>query len=422
MRCGLLGEHLGHSFSPQIHAELGDYEYRLYEKTPDELEDFLLHGDFDGLNVTIPYKKAVIPFCSGLSDTARAIGSVNTLTRLPDGSLIGDNTDYYGFDHLLRKSGIDPAAGKTLILGSGGASVTVAAVLRSRSAREIVTVSRNGPDNYDNIGKHSDAVLIVNTTPVGMYPACGVSPLPDLGIFQSCRAVIDLIYNPPRTELILQAEERGIPGYDGLAMLSAQAKRAAELFTGRPIPDEMIDIVSSKIAFLTRNIVLIGMPGCGKTTVGEALGKLLGRECADTDARITEAAGKPIPAIFEKNGEDYFRDLETAALRELCKRSGLIIATGGGIVKRPENLRLMRQNAVIVFIDRDINTLQTSGRPLSQRDGVEALAGARLPLYRQWSDHTVKAHDIGQTVNEICSLLRSPPWKKVESYEKNTCY
>ena len=405
MRCGLLGEHLSHSFSPQIHAELGEYEYCLYEKAPEEIEDFIRGAEFDGLNVTIPYKKTVIPFCSGLSDTARAIGRVNTLVRLSDGSLFGENTDYFGFKYLLKKTGVDPAAGKTLVLGSGGASLTVQAVLRDESAGEVVVVSRSGSENYENVGRHKDAIMIVNTTPVGMYPKCGISPLPDLGIFKNCRAAIDLIYNPARTEFLLQAEEMGIPGFNGLVMLSAQAKRAAELFLGAPILDDIIETITAKIARLTRNIALIGMPGCGKTTIGAALAELMGREFVDTDDRVAEAAGKPIPAIFDEDGEDSFRTLETNALREFCGQSGLVIATGGGVVKRAENLRMMRQNAVIVFLDREVKELPILSRPLSQRDGIAALAAERLPLYERWGEHTVAVRGVKQTAEGICKLL-----------------
>ena len=413
-RRGLLGERLSHSFSPLVHAELGDYEYRLYEKKPEELETFLsalrrgtFNGfdGFDGLNVTIPYKKAVMPFCDGLSETARSIGSVNTLTRLADGSLYGDNTDCFGFAYLLKKTGADPAAGKTIILGSGGSSLMAREVLRDMGAKEAVVISRHGDDNYENISKHRDAAIIVNTTPVGMYPDNGASPLADLGIFQECQAVIDLIYNPARTELLAQAEERGISCAGGLAMLVAQAKRSAELFTRTPIPDEQIETIVSKIARLTRNIVLIGMPGCGKTSIGAALAEKMGREFADTDEWVVQTAGKSIPAIFSEDGEDVFRRLENEALQTLCKRSGLVVATGGGIVKRPENRRVIRQNGVIVFLDRDAAQLPTSGRPLSEREGVEALAAARLPLYTQWSEYRIPVRGIEKTAADICAQL-----------------
>jgi len=400
---GLLGEHLSHSYSPMIHAEFGDYEYNLYEKTHEELSEFLLSGDFEGINVTIPYKKAVIPFCARLSATAMAIGSVNTITRLADGSLYGDNTDYFGFSHLLGKSGVDFTAGKTIVLGSGGSSLTVQAVLRDLKAVDVVVVSRTGADNYENIIRHRDAILIVNTTPVGMYPNNGVSPLTDPEIFRNCHAVIDLVYNPLRTELLLLAERQGVFCMGGLVMLVAQAKRSAEQFLKSSIPDERIGEIVSKIDRQTRNIILIGMPGCGKTSIGLALAKKMGREFADTDELVEKTVGKPIPAVFKEYGEEMFRNLESVALKELCKRSGLIIATGGGIVTKPENRNVIRQNGIVVFLDRDITDLQVVGRPLSERAGVAALAAVRLPLYSQWSDYTVPVCGIDQTAVAICN-------------------
>jgi shikimate dehydrogenase len=400
-RCGLLGEKLSHSFSPQIHAEFGGYEYRLFEKNPAELEDFLRHGDFDGLNVTIPYKKAVIPFCDNLSETARLIGSVNTILRQPDGSLYGDNTDFFGFNYLLEKAGINPGQGKTLVLGSGGSSVTVQAVLRHRGAEEIIIVSRSGADNYQTIEKHRDAKWLINTTPVGMYPNNGVSPITDMGIFSDCQGLADLIYNPARTELMALAEESGIPTFNGLTMLVAQAKKSSELFMNANIPDEEIERISAKIAGLSLNIVLIGMPGCGKTSIGKIKEKKLGRDFVDTDELIAKNAGKSIQSIFAEDGEDAFRALERNALQSACKESGLVIATGGGIVTRPENRRIISQNSIVIFLDREISQLPTAGRPLSQRDGIEALAAARLPLYQQWSDHIVKVNGIEETAEAI---------------------
>jgi shikimate dehydrogenase len=397
----LLGEKLSHSFSPQIHAELGGYEYRLFEKTSNELEDFLQHGDFYGLNITIPYKKAVIPYCADLSETARLTGSVNTIIRQSDGSLHGHNTDFFGFGYLLGKSGIKPNEGKALVLGSGGSSVTVQAVLRHRDAEKIIVVSRGGADNYQTIEKHSDAKWLINTTPVGMYPNNGVSPIADLTIFSDCLGLADLIYNPSRTELMALAEESGIPAYNGLTMLVAQAKKSAELFTNSNIPDVEIERIIAKITRLSLNIVLIGMPGCGKTRIGTVLAKKLGRNFIDTDTSIVKNAGKPIPNIFAEDGEDRFRALEHNALQTVCKESGLVIATGGGVVTRPENRRVIRQNSVVIFLDRDISKLPTAGRPLSQRDGIKVLAAIRLPLYRQWSDHIVKVHGVEETAEEI---------------------
>jgi len=403
-RFGLLGERLSHSFSPQIHALLGDYEYRLYEKAPGEVDGFLRRGDFDGLNVTIPYKKTVLPYCAELSEAARKIGSVNTIIRRPDGTLFGDNTDYAGFSWLLELLGVVADGKKTLVLGSGGASLTVRAVMTDLGAGEIVTVSRSGENNYENIGRHRDARLIVNTTPVGMYPENGASPV-DLSLFGGCEAVADIIYNPHKTALLLDAEERGVPSIGGLPMLVAQAKRAAELFTGILIDDGVIGEITDKILRQTRNVALIGMPGSGKSTTGRELARRLGRAFFDTDALVEERAGKSIPRIFEEDGEDAFRRLETAVLREVSKESGAVIATGGGIVKRPENRRLLRQNSVLVFLDRATESLPVEGRPLSVKNGAEALAGERLPLYNAWCDLKVPAAGVAETVQHIRELL-----------------
>ena len=414
---GLLGEQLAHSFSPMIHAELGDYEYNLYEKKPEDVEGFLRDGDFDGLNITIPYKKTVMQFCNGgISEAARAIGSVNTITRLSNGQLYGDNTDYYGFSYLMNKTNVNPADGKIIILGSGGSSLTVQAVLRDMGAKEIAVISRYGTDNnnYNNIEKHRDAIMIINTTPVGMYPNNGVSPLynsADLGVFKNCQAVVDLIYNPARTELLLQAEERGIFCIGGLAMLAAQAKKSSELFTGisdfdvNNVNDVNIDAITAQIANRTQNIVLIGMPGCGKTSVGAELAKTIEREFVDTDELIIKAAGKTIPAIFAEDGEEVFRILETGVLKSICGKSGLVIATGGGVVTRPENRRIIRQNGITVFLARDISQLPVSDRPLSERDGIDVLAAERLPLYKKWSDYAVLVHGVEQTAADIYKFL-----------------
>ena len=405
-RFGLLGENLSHSFSPQIHAELGDYEYRLYEKRLDELEGFLSKGNFDGLNVTIPYKKNVIPFCTELSDTAKLTGSVNTIIRGKDGSLSGHNTDFFGISYLMSKAKMNPAGGKTLVLGSGGSSLTIQAVLKNQNSPEIVVISRTGENNYQNLDRHRDVKWIINTTPVGMYPNNGVSPLPNFKIFGECKGVIDLIYNPACTELILQAQDAGIPAFNGLTMLVAQAKKAAEYFINTDIVNEEIERIESIITRQSLNIVLIGMPGCGKTSVGLALAKKMKREFIDTDKLITKAAKKPIPAIFADNsggttGEEKFRELETSILQTACRQSGKVIATGGGVVTREENRHIIRQNGIVVYRERDISLLPVKGRPVSQREGIEALAAARLPLYRSWSDYTAQGNEIDQTAADI---------------------
>ena len=313
MNCGLLGEKLGHSYSPAIHAMLADYDYRLYEKTPGELADFLLRGGWDGLNVTIPYKKAVMPYCAELSDTARRCGSVNTLLRLPGGAIRGENTDAYGFSYLLQSLGFDPAGKKCVIFGSGGAAATVRAVLAEKGAGEIVTVSRGGEDNYENLARHADAAFVVNATPAGMFPHNGGAAA-SLAPFTRCEAVADLIYNPARTALLMEAERLGIPRANGLGMLAAQAKRSAELFLGADIPDGEIARIEEKLSREMRNIVLIGMPGCGKSTVGKLLAEALGREFRESDALVEREAALSIPEIFRREGEAGFRKRETAAL------------------------------------------------------------------------------------------------------------
>ena len=406
---GLLGEHLSHSFSPMIHAMLGDYDYHLYEKSPVEVGYFLDHGDFDGLNVTIPYKKTAVPYCAALSENAQKIGSVNTVVRRPDGMLLGDNTDYDGFLFLLEKlyPGLskDTLAGKkALVLGSGGASLTTVTVLAGLGAVPVV-ISRTGEDNYENVTRrHTDASLIVNTTPVGMYPDNGGKVL-ELGAFGACRAVADIVYNPSRTALLLDAEDMGIPCINGLPMLVAQARRAAELFTGEKIGSGVIDDITGRIERMTRNVVLIGMPGSGKSTTGAALARLLCREFFDTDVLVEQAAGKCIPDIFRDEGEDAFRALETDALRTVSKRSGAVISTGGGIVKRPQNRRLLRQNSHTVYLERPLEALSSDGRPLSQRDGVAALFKERQPLYEKWCDIRVSAVGVDETAIKIKELI-----------------
>ena len=383
MNCGLLGRKLGHSYSPAIHAMLADYEYRLYEKEPEELEDFIRNGDFHGMNVTIPYKKAVIPFCDLLDPLAEQLGSVNTLVRLGDGRLLGANTDTWGFDQMIGKVGISCAGKKALVLGSGGASATVQAILKLADAR-VVVISRSGKDNYDNLERHADAQILVNTTPVGMYPNNRVSPV-DLDRLPNLQAVLDVVYNPARTQLILDAEARGIPCESGLYMLVAQAVQASELWTGQRISDETMERVWRTIGHSMQNVVLIGMPGSGKSTVGKALAQKLNRPFVDADAEITARIGD-IPAYFAAHGEEAFRKVETEVLADLGKQSGLVIATGGGCVTRPENYASLHQNGEIIWLQRDPDKLPTDGRPVSQRDGISAIYAARKPLYERFAD------------------------------------
>ena len=294
MEFGLLGEHLGHSFSPAIHRQLGSYDYQLVELSPDQVGPFLQKGNFRGLNVTIPYKKTVMAYCRELSPAAERIGSVNTIVRRPDGTLYGDNTDYDGFRYLLQSAGAQVRGKKVLVLGSGGASLTVRAVLADLGAGDVVTISRRGPDNYGNLDRHRDAEYIVNATPVGMYPNTGISPV-DLDKFPRCKGVFDLIYNPAKTQFLLDGQRRGMLWANGLGMLVAQARAAAERFLDVPISEERVAEITADMEKKTHNLLLIGMPGCGKTTVGQELARRLNRPLEDVDRRIAAAAGRPIP-------------------------------------------------------------------------------------------------------------------------------
>lgn len=405
MKCGLLGEKLGHSYSPAIHAELADYEYRLYEKTPEAVEDFLLHGDWDGLNVTIPYKKTVLPYCAELSERARRIGSVNTLVRRPDGSIFGDNTDAYGFEKLLYRADICPERKKALVLGSGGASVMAVEVLRSLGAADVIVVSRKGENNYDNLARHADAQMIVNTTPVGMYPRNGEAAL-DLRAFPNCWGVVDVVYNPARTALLLQAERLGIPHAGGLYMLVGQAKRSCELFCGQTILDSEIDRIEVKLSRGMENIILVGMPGCGKSSVGALLAEKLCRPLLEADAEIEKAAGCTIPEIFASGGEAAFRRVETEVLRELGKRSGAVISTGGGCVTREENYDLLHQNGRIFWLQRELGLLPKEGRPLSLRNDLRDMYEKRRPLYERFADHVIDNNgSMEKTAETILEVL-----------------
>jgi shikimate dehydrogenase len=402
-RFGLIGRRLGHSFSPAIHRLIGSYSYDLCELEPGELDAFLRETDYDGFNVTIPYKTDVMRSCAELSERAAAIGSVNTLTRRSDGKWRGDNTDWDGFLYLLGSEARELRGRPAVVLGSGGASKTVCAVLRSLEI-PFTVISRSGPDNYENLEKHADAELLVNTTPVGMYPGNGASPV-DLRVFPKCRLVLDVIYNPRRTALLLQAEDLGIPARSGLSMLAAQAVRAGGLFLGRELPKDLTGEITEIIARQTCSITLIGMPGCGKTTTAAALGRLTGRPVYDIDTLIARREGISIPEIFRRGGEDEFRRIETEVLSDTAKLSGVIIAAGGGVVTRPENRALIRQNSVCVFLDRS-GDLPVEGRPVSLRDGLEKIRKERLPLYRAWADLTISADSAEHAAEKITEALK----------------
>ena len=385
---GLLGRKLGHSWSVPIHQALGCEDYRLIELEPEELGDFLRREDIGGLNVTIPYKRDVMAFCDVIDEGAKAIGSVNTIVRR-EGKLYGYNTDIDGFLYMLRRARISLMGKKVVVLGSGGASLTAQAAARREGAREVVVVSRAGPDNYENLPqRHGDAEVLVNTTPVGMWPDMTGRPV-DLFAFPDMEAVADVIYNPGRTGLLLQAKKGGLRRAGGLPMLVAQAKRAEELFFDKAIPDGETENIIAQLWRDRTNLVLVGMPGCGKTTVGRALARLSGKPFVDLDEEIVRRADKPIPEIFRTEGEEAFRALEAQALAEICAQSGQVIATGGGAVLRAENRDIMRRAGRVYFLRRALEELPTDGRPLSQKGSLEEMYRVRKPLYSAAADTVI---------------------------------
>lgn len=386
MKTGLLGRTLGHSYSPLIHRLFGDPSYELCPREPEQVAELLLHESWDGLNVTIPYKKDAARLCQKLTPLARELGSVNTLYRDPEGRLCGHNTDWSGFLFMTRQLYTDWAGKKALVLGTGGASVTVQSVLKFLGC-QVVVISRQGENHYDNLHLHKDARFVVNATPVGMYPHNGEAPL-SLGQFPLLEGVLDLIYNPVRTALCLEAEALDIPFVSGLSMLVAQAAEARKYWDGAEIPEETCRTVCAQVRQTMENIVLIGMPGSGKTTVGQLLAKALDRPFVDTDQLLTEKIGS-VPNFITRHGEEAFRREETNILAEVGKKSGLVIATGGGVVTRRENYPLLHQNGQIVWLRRPLEQLATEGRPLSLRDGVAALYEKREPMYRQFADISV---------------------------------
>ena len=404
MKCGLLGRKLGHSYSPQIHAQLADYSYELFEKEPDELDDFLRNGDFTGINVTVPYKKDVIPFLNEMTPRAKKLGAVNTIVRR-DGKLIGHNTDYFGFLTMVRSSGLEVAGKKVLVLGSGGASNTAVAVLEELGA-QVLVISRSGENSYENLHLHADAALIVNTTPVGMYPNTGASPV-NLDLFPRLEGVLDVVYNPARTQILLDAEQRGLVAVNGLLMLVAQAKEAAEWFAGTQISNDKIPEIHTSLRRQMENIILIGMPGCGKSTIGKKLADTLGKEFIDADQALEVHFGRPITEIIPQDGEPAFRAMETEILQMLGKRSGLIIATGGGCVTQERNYPLLHQNGTIFWLKRDLKKLPTHGRPLSQKNKLSELFKVRKPLYEAFADITIDNDgNAEQTIQQILEALK----------------
>lgn len=402
---GVLGRSLGHSYTPVIYRDLAGLDYRTFEREPEEVASFLAGDSWEGINVTIPYKRDVMPYLDDVSPIARRLGNVNTITRLPDGRLRGDNTDYYGFRVLIQSMEID-LAGKTALVfgGDGGAGSTCCTVL-SDLGMEVHPVARAGAVTYDDLGRWGHAAVAVNCTPVGMYPACPASVC-SLDALSGLEGLIDIVYNPARTDLMMQAERRGIPCAGGLLMLVAQAARAVELYTGEVISHERMLEVTRHLASAEENIVLIGMPGSGKTQVARSISELTGRPHIDTDHVIAERHAMTCEDFINKHGEAAFREEETRVLQETASKSGTVISCGGGVVERTANYELLHQNSRIVMLDRPLAELSVDGRPLSKREGVEQLAARRMHAYRTWADIVVDVQGTAaDTARDVLSKL-----------------
>lgn len=397
---GLIGRTLKHSMSVPIHRALGNGLYRLYELEPDEIGAFVRDERLGGINVTIPYKRDVLKFCDVISPEAAVIGSANTVVRR-GGELYAYNTDFFGFSYMLDRAGIDVSKKKVLILGSGGTSLTAKAVCAARNAAETITVSRSGKDNYENLTKHRDASIIINTTPVGMYPAAGVSPL-DIGVFPQLEGVVDVIYNPLTTKLLYDAETAGIKHTGGLPMLVAQGVAADGIFFDREAGYDRVEPILASLYEDMRNTVLIGMPGCGKSTVGKLIAQKTGKRSVDTDDEICAETGRDPAEILKTDGEAVFRAIEADAVKISGAATGAVIACGGEVVTREENYYPLHSNGVICFIDAPPEELITDGRPLSLSRGVNELYRERLPAYRRFADVTVKRR---QTPRETAEAI-----------------
>lgn len=389
---GVLGRVLGHSYTPVIYRELAGLVYRKFECEPEDLETFLRSGEWEGVNVTIPYKRDAVQYMDELSDVARRMGNINTITRLPGGGLRGDNTDYHGFRVLVESLRLELSGKKAVVFGGTGGAGSTAMMVLADLGMNPVSIDRAGENTYDDLDRHSDAALAVNCTPVGMYPNCPAAPC-GLTVLPRLEGFVDIVYNPARTALMMEAESLGIPCVGGLLMLVAQAAQAVERYTGEVIAMDRVLDVTERLSATEQNVVLIGMPGCGKTRVGEQLAELLGREHVDIDHALAQELGMSCAEFIETRGEQAFRARETEMLGRVAARSGLVISCGGGVVTRAENHPLMRQNGVIVMLDRPIGELSKKGRPITARDGIEALAEQRMPLYREWADLIVRSRD-----------------------------
>ena len=408
MEYGLIGEKLGHSFSKIIHEMIADYKYELKEIAKENLDAFMSLKDFKCINVTIPYKKSVIPYLDFISEEAKKIGCVNTIIN-KDGKLYGYNTDYYGLKLLIEKQNVDLKNKNVLVLGTGGTSLTAKAVLKDLGASNIYQASRKSEEgliSYDDIYNY-DINYIVNTTPVGMYPN-NLDKLIEVSKFKNLLGLVDVIYNPLNTNLVLDAKELGIKADGGLYMLIAQAVYAIKLFKNIEIPNSKIDEVYNKLLREKQNIVLIGMPSCGKSTISIELNKRLNKAVYDSDTEIEKIINTTISNFIKSNGETNFRNIESSVIENLSKQNGLIISTGGGVILRMENMINLKQNGLIIFIDRSLELLTpTSTRPLTSNIfDLKKKYNERIGLYRKYADIIIKNDSkIEDAIEEIIRRL-----------------
>lgn len=402
---GLIGRNINYSFSKEIHAAFANYDYEIINLEPDEVTKFFSKREYSGCNVTIPYKRDAAALCNELSPQAKAIGSVNTVILKEDGKLFGDNTDYYGFLNMAEKAGVDFNNKKVLVFGNGATSATICAAVKDKGGN-ITVISRNGKTTYADLPLHKDAQILINATPVGTYPETE-NQITSLEQFEKAEAVLDVVYTPLASRFVQQGIERGLKASGGLPMLVGQAKKAAELFAGKPISKETEEEVYHKILRQKQNLILIGMPGAGKSSLGKAAAEKLNRPFIDIDSEIVKKEGLSIPEIFTKFGENYFRARESEVIAEITKTSGAVIATGGGAVMNRRNRLNIRQNGFCIFIKRNQEKLATEGRPVSKAKGIKELEKERMPVYKELADAEIENNaSIEQALTDILEAFK----------------